>query len=166
VVKFSLRYTAIQVTDLDRALDFYLNVLGMRLTTRIKVPETNGELAIVKSEGSDHWLEINYYAGQEYRSGDELDHIAFEVPDLNEALSELKLKGIEAVSHVRDTKNSRWTYIADPDGNWIEIFQKKQQFDSRSGPASRKIARYHSNPCVIARQYPVGPVSLVHVASG
>jgi len=126
MVEFSLRYTAIRVTDLDRALDFYLNVLGMRLDTRIKVPETNGELAIVKSEGSNHWLEINWYADQEYRSGDELDHIAFEVPNLDEALSELKLKGIERISHLRDTKKSRWTYIADPDGNWIEIFQKKQ----------------------------------------
>ena len=126
LVKFYLRYTAIQVTALDRALDFYLNVLGMRLATRIKVPETNGELAIVKSEGSDHWLEINWYAGQEYRSGDELDHIAFEVPNLDEALSELKLKGIEPISYTRDTKSSRWTYVADPDGNWIEIFEKKQ----------------------------------------
>ena len=126
MVEFSLRYTAIRVTDLDRALDFYLNVLGMRLDTRIKVPETNGELAIVKSEGSNHWLEINWYADQEYRSGDELDHIAFEVPNLDEALSELKLKGIECISHLRDIKKSRWTYIADPDGNWIEIFQKKQ----------------------------------------
>ena len=132
MVKFSLRYTAIQVTDLDRALNFYLNVLEMRLAARIKVPETNGELAIVKSEGSDHWLEINWYAGQEYRSGDELDHIAFEVTNLDEALSELKLKGIEPVSHVRDTKNSRWTYIADPDGNWVEIFQKKQQSSKQS----------------------------------
>lgn len=133
MVRFSLRYTTIQVTDLNRALDFYLNVLGMSLSTRIKVPETNGELAIVKSDGSDHWLEINRYAGQEYRSGDELDHIAFEVPNLDKALSELRLKGIEPISYIRDTKNSRWTYVADPDGNWIEIFEKKQQSSSRSG---------------------------------
>ena len=136
-MKFSLRYTAIQVTDLDRALGFYLNVLGMRLATRIKVPETNGELAILKSEGSDHWLEINWYADQEYRSGDELDHIAFEVADLDEALSELKLKGIEPVSYIRDTKNSRWTYISDPDGNWVELFQSKQRSGSRTGPGPK-----------------------------
>lgn len=124
-VKFTLRYTAIQVTDLDRALNFYLNVLGMRLVTRIEVLETKGELAIVKSDGADHWLEINWYADQQYQSGDELDHVAFQVADLNEALSELKQKGIEPISYVRESKNSRWTYIADPDGIWIEIFQKK-----------------------------------------
>ena len=125
VVKFTLRYTAIQVTNLDRSLDFYLNVLGMRLVTRIKVPETKGELAIVKSDGADHWLEINWYADQQYQSGDELDHIAFQVASLDEALSELKQKGIEPISYVRESKNSRWTYIADPDGIWVEIFQKK-----------------------------------------
>ncbi len=124
--KFTLRYTGIRVTDLDRALGFYLNVLGMRMTARIKVPQTNGEFAVVKSEDSDHRLEINWYADQEYQSGDELDHIAFQVDDLDEALSELKSKGIEPVSYMRETPNSRWTYIADPDGIWIELYQKKR----------------------------------------
>lgn len=128
-MKFTLRYTAIQVKNLDRALDFYQNVLGLRVTTRIKVPETKGELAIVKSEGVDHWLEINWYADQEYQSGDELDHIAFQVEDLDAALSYLKSKGVEPVSYVRESKSSRWTYVADPDGIWIEIFQKKRQSD-------------------------------------
>jgi len=123
--KFTLRYTAIQVTDLDRALGFYLDILGMKLVTRVRVPETKGEFAIVKSEGAEHWLEINWYADQEYQSGNGLDHIAFQVEDLDEALSELKQKGIEPISHVRESKNSRWTYVADPDGIWIEIFQKK-----------------------------------------
>lgn len=128
-VKFTLRYTAIQVRDLDRALGFYENVLGLRVTTRIKVPETKGELAIITSEGVDHWLEINWYADQEYQSGDELDHIAFQVEDLDAALSYLKSKGVELVSYVRESENSRWTYVADPDGIWIEIYQKKRHSD-------------------------------------
>jgi len=60
-----------RVTDLDRAIDFYVNVLGMRLATRIKVPETKSRLATVRSEGSDHWLEINWYEGQQYQYADE-----------------------------------------------------------------------------------------------
>jgi len=124
-VEFTLRYTGIRVTDLDRALEFYSEILGMKLVTRIKVPETNGELAIVKSEGVDHWLEINWYADQKYSPGDELDHIAFQVANLDEALSYLKSKGIEPISYVRESKNSRWTYIPDPDGNWIEIYEEK-----------------------------------------
>lgn len=125
-VKFTLRYTAIQVRDLDRSLRFYMDVLGMRMSARIKVPETNGEFAVVRSEGSDHALEINWYADQEYRSGDELDHIAFQVPDLDEALAELKMKGFEPVAPMIETKHTRRTFIRDPDGIWIEIFQRKQ----------------------------------------
>lgn len=126
VASFTLRYTGIRVIDLDRALDFYLNVLGMELVARIKNPYTKGEFAHVKSQGSEHHIEINWYADQEYRLGDELDHIAFQVEDLNNALSYLKSKGFEPVSEIIETEHSRWTYITDPDGIWIEIYQKKQ----------------------------------------
>lgn len=98
----------------------------MKLVTRIKVPETKGELVIMKSEGSDHWLEINWYAEHQI-SGDQLDHLAFQVENLDHALAELQSKGISPISYTRESENSRWTYIADPDGVWIEIFQKKQK---------------------------------------
>jgi lactoylglutathione lyase len=80
------------VRDLDKAIAFYTDVLGMRLASRTKVAETKGEFAIVRSTESDHYLEINWYDGQVYNSGDELDHIAFEVDDLTAALSELAKK--------------------------------------------------------------------------
>jgi len=123
---FKLRYTAIQVQDLDRSIDFYTHVLGMRLTSRIKVPETRGEFAIVRSGGSDHYLEINWYENQQYRPGDELDHIAFEVMDLDATIHELSTMGIKPVSPLKESPSSKWAYIKDPDGIWIEIFQKKQ----------------------------------------
>jgi len=115
----------IRVRDLDRALKFYMDVLGMGMSARIKVPETKGEFAVMRLEGSDYALEINWYADQEYQAGDELDHMAFQVADLDEALSELRSKGIEPVSSMVETEHSRRTFITDPDGIWIEVFQKK-----------------------------------------
>ncbi len=123
---FKLRYTAIQVRNLERSIDFYTHVLGMHLTSRIKVPETRGEFATVRSGDSEHYLEINWYENQQYHSGDELDHIAFEVTDLDATLRELSAKGIRSVSEIKESPNSKWTYITDPDGIWIEIFQKKR----------------------------------------
>jgi lactoylglutathione lyase len=108
---FKLRYTAIQVRDLDRSINFYTHVLGMSLTSRIKVPETRGEFAIVRSGDSEHYLEINWYENQQYQPGDELDHIAFEVTDLDVALRELSAKGIRTVSELKESPNSKWTYI-------------------------------------------------------
>ncbi len=126
MVNFILQYTAIQVKDLEQSLRFYTDILGMKLTVRAKVQETKGEFAIVRSEGSNHWLEINWYEDTQYRQGDELDHIAFQVENLDEAVSELAAKGTQPVSYTRDMPNSRWTYIQDPNGIWIEIFEKKR----------------------------------------
>ena len=72
---FKLRYTGIQVRDLDSSLKFYTKILGMRVVSRVRVPETRGEFAVVRSDGCDHYLELNWYENQEYRSGDELDHM-------------------------------------------------------------------------------------------
>jgi catechol 2,3-dioxygenase-like lactoylglutathione lyase family enzyme len=54
-----------------------------------------------------------------------LDHIAFEVDDLNFILAKLGEKGVKPVSYMRESPRSRWTYITDPNGIWIELFQKK-----------------------------------------
>ena len=124
-MSFTLRYTAIQVRDLDLSLEFYTKILGMRMVSRIKVKETRGEFAVVKCEGCDHYLELNWYQNQEYRLGDELDHIAFEVVDLNLALAKLAEKGVKPISYTRESPRSPWTYISDPNGIWIELLQRK-----------------------------------------
>ncbi len=125
MVQFRLRYTAIEVRNLDHAIEFYTQAMGMKLINRINVPEKMGEFAILKSGDLEHWLEINSYEGHTYTSGDELDHIAFEVDNLDAALAELQPREIEPVSYIRETHQSRWTYISDPDGIWIELFQTK-----------------------------------------
>ena len=95
------------------------------MASRVNVQETKGEFAVVKCENCDHYLELNWYEHQEYRSGDELDHIAFEVDDLNLTLTRLAEKDVKPVSYTRESPRSRWTYITDPNGIWIELFQRK-----------------------------------------
>lgn len=128
-MKFSLAYTGIRVRDLDRSVEFYAHVLGMERLRRIKSPETDGEFAVLRSEGSSHWLEINWYAEASpvagpYREGDELDHLAFQVDDLDAALGYLKERGYPAVRGPIETKSTRWAYVKDPDGIWVEVFQR------------------------------------------
>lgn len=95
----------------------------MNVRSPKEIMQTNGEMAVLESNGSDHRLEITHYAGQAYAVRDQLDHIAFEVENLTEALTELKTKEIEPESYVRQSDNAKWTYIADPDGIWIELYQ-------------------------------------------
>lgn len=128
-MKFKFEYTGIRVRDLDRSIAFYTEVLGMKLLGRSKIPKTRGEVASVASEGNEHTLELNWYAddspvAEPYRSGDELDHLAFGVEDLEEAMAHLKERGYPEALRV-ETERSAWAYVKDPDGIYIEIFQSQ-----------------------------------------
>lgn len=118
-------YTGIRVRDMDRAIAFYTGVLGMKLTGRQRIEVAGGEVANLVSEEGGHELELNCYdRGSKfdtpYTPGEGLDHLAFSVPDLDRAEEELKRLGHRVVE-VLDTGKSRWFYIEDPDGNYIEF---------------------------------------------
>src|SRR5207244_7390886 len=81
------RYTGIRVRDLDRSIAFYTTVLGMRVTWRMKIRETGGEIAVLKSPHGSQRLELNWYPPRgrylAYRRGDEVDHLAFPGPGVD-----------------------------------------------------------------------------------
>ncbi|HYK93300.1 MAG TPA: VOC family protein [Thermoplasmata archaeon] len=119
-------YTGIRVRDLDESIQFYTKVLGMSLTGRTRIAATGGEAADLQSEPNGPRLELNFYpAGSPhappFAPGEGLDHLAFQVPDLNAALEEAKRAGHPPVLEVAGP-NSRWVYITDPNGLYIELF--------------------------------------------
>lgn len=126
-MQFTFAYTGIRVQDLDRSVAFYSKVLGLKLLGRSKIPKTGGEVASLASEGKGHVLELNWYADDSdlagaYRGGEELDHLAFGVEDLEAALDHLEEQGHPEVLRV-ETENSVWAYVKDPDGIYIELFE-------------------------------------------
>jgi len=127
-LKAKLIYTGIRVKDLDKSIEFYTEILGMKLTGRSKIEATGGETAGLVSEDGGHLLELNYYPkGSKFQTtyapGEGLDHLAFQVEDLKKALAEAERAGYPAVLDMK-TKTSRWTYIKDPNGIYIELFGK------------------------------------------
>src|SRR5881296_304279 len=74
-------YTGVEVRDMDRAIAFYTKGMGMELLDRHEIPATKGEVAALRSKGSEQILELNWYPRRRYRSGSELDHLAFDVGD-------------------------------------------------------------------------------------
>jgi lactoylglutathione lyase len=123
-VGMGFRYTGIRVRDLDRSIDFYTNVLGMRVTWRMKIRETGGEIAVLKSPRGKQRLELNWYPPRgryrRYRQGDELDHIAFAVPNVDAFLREHRPKFKVAMKPFNEGSD-RLAYVTDPDGVWIEL---------------------------------------------
>lgn len=114
----------IPVKDLQESIDFYVNVLGMHLEGPYTNAETKGEIAILKSTGVNVGLELNYYPRDPYHTpytvGDGLDHLAFKVKNLDDALSEAKRLGYPCILEVT-TRHDRYAFIEDPNGIWIEL---------------------------------------------
>jgi len=125
-MKAKLIYTGIRVKDMERSVEFYTKLLEMKVTGRTKIEATKGETVGLASEEGGHLLELNYYGkGSEfdtkYGVGEGLDHLAFQVDDLKKAIAEAEKAGYPVVLDMK-TKKSRWTYIKDPNGIYIELF--------------------------------------------
>lgn len=127
-MKAKLIYTGIRVKDMEKSVEFYTKVLGMKVTGRTKIESTKGETVGLVSEAGGHLLELNYYGkgsnfDTKYGVGEGLDHLAFMVDDLKKAVAEAEKAGYPAVLDMK-TKTSHWTYIQDPNGIYIELFGK------------------------------------------
>lgn len=119
-------YVGIRVKDLQASTEFYTTVLHMKVTGRGTIASTQGETVGLQSEDGGFVLELNYYApgspyGTAYVAGDGLDHLAFKVDDLDAALEAARAHGYPVLrEHAAD--GTRWAFIADPNGIWIELF--------------------------------------------
>ena len=125
-MKAKLTYTGIRVRDLDASIRFYTTVLGMTVRARGVLEPTGGTVADLASDPDGAVLELNYYPpGSEFDSafvaGEGLDHLGFQVEDLDRAVAEASKAGHPVVHEVRSGPK-RWVYIEDPNGIWIELF--------------------------------------------
>jgi lactoylglutathione lyase len=94
----------------------------MKLMGRYKIHETNGEIADLMSPEGNQKLELNWYPDkEEYLNGDEVDHLAFEVEDVDLAFADLVNQGVEVALIPFNEGNGRLAFIKDPDGVWIEL---------------------------------------------
>jgi lactoylglutathione lyase len=126
VMKSKFTYVGIRVTDLQRSIDFYTGVLGMQVTGRGKIEQTKGETVGLQNEKDGFILELNHYEkgspyNTRYVTGEGLDHLAFKIDDLDKALEEARKAGHRTILEMK-ADGSRWAYIEDPDGIWIELF--------------------------------------------
>lgn len=124
-------HTMLRVGDLQRSIDFYTNVLGMKLLRQKDYPDGQFTLAFVgyqpESEGAVIELTYNWDT-EKYDLGEGYGHIALEVDDVYQATEEIRQRGGKIL---RDAgpMNAGTTIIAfveDPDGYPIELIGKKQ----------------------------------------
>ena len=125
-----LLHTMIRVGDLQRSIDFYTEILGMKLLRQKDYPDGRFTLAFVgygdESENSVIELTHNWDTDQ-YDMGNGFGHLAIEVDDVYQATDKIRQKGGEII---RDAgpMNAGTTIIAfvrDPDGYEIELLGPK-----------------------------------------
>jgi lactoylglutathione lyase len=124
-------HTMLRVGDLDRSLEFYTAVLGMKLLRQKDYPDGKFTLAFVGygDESDNAVIELTHnWDTERYDLGDGYGHIALEVDDVYQATDEIRRRGGKIV---RDAgpMNAGTTIIAfieDPDGYPIELIGRKQ----------------------------------------
>ena len=122
-------HTMLRVGDLQRALDFYIGVLGMKLLRKRDYPEGRFTLAFVGygEEAETAVLELthNWDTGS-YQLGNAYGHVAIEVEDAYKACDEVKKRGGKVSREAGPMKHGTTViaFVEDPDGYKIEFIQR------------------------------------------
>ena len=124
-------HTMLRVGDLDRAVKFYTEVLGMRLLRRNDRPDQKYTLAFVGYESEDRSavLELTYnYGVDKYDLGAGFGHIALEMPDVKKACDYVRAKGGTVTREAGPVKGGSTViaFVQDPDGYKIEFIERRR----------------------------------------
>ena len=123
-------HTMIRVGDLDRSIDFYTRVLGMKLLRRKDYPEGKFTLAFVgfAPEGEQACIELTYnWDVNSYDKGTAFGHIAIGVDDVYQACETIKTAGGKIRREPAPMKHGATViaFVEDPDGYLIELLAKR-----------------------------------------
>lgn len=119
-------HTMLRVTDLEQSIEFYCDVMGMKLLRRKDYPEGKFTLAFVGygDETENTVLELTHnWDTNQYDMGNAYGHIAIEVEDVYAACDAIKAKGGNVVREAGPMKggSSILAFVKDPDGYMVEL---------------------------------------------
>jgi lactoylglutathione lyase len=123
-------HTMLRTGNLQRSIDFYTQVLGMRLLRQKDYPDGEFTLAFLGygDETDSTVIELTYNWGVEhYDIGNAYGHIAIEVDDVYQAADQIRQQGGKILREA-GPMNAGTTIIAfveDPDGYPIELIGRK-----------------------------------------
>lgn len=122
----SLTHVGVGVSDLPKALHFYVDQLGMKEAFRLKKADGSPLLIYLHVANSNSFVEL--FPGQNTSSPEPMiHHMGFVVKDLAATLHRLKDRGypLEADAFEKASKvagdGTKYYFVSDPDGNHIEL---------------------------------------------
>jgi lactoylglutathione lyase len=116
-------HTMVRVADLDAALAFYCDALGLTALRRHDVPEGRFTLVFLAAPGDESaQVELTYnWDPETYTGGRNFGHLAYAVDDIYAACARLQAAG---VTINRPPRDGRMAFVRSPDGISIELLQR------------------------------------------
>jgi lactoylglutathione lyase len=123
-------HTMLRVGDLQRSVDFYTKLLGMKELRRRDVPDGKYTLAFLgySDDPSGAEIELTYnYGVEKYELGTAFGHLAVGVPDVAAACDSVRRGGGKVTREAGPVKfgTTVIAFVEDPDGYKIELVQRQ-----------------------------------------
>ena len=124
-------HAAFNVSDMDKAVQFYHDVFGFEKAFEMAHPVTGEPWIVYLHAGGSQFIEL-FYGGvnpQEYKDGNiGYSHICFEVADINKTAEQIVKAGAVLDSPVSPGLDKNWQcWTHDPDNNRIELMQMEEE---------------------------------------
>ncbi len=126
-------HTSIRTSNMNKSIDFYTKLMGLKLLGRREIPQNNAEIAFLqdpKAKGST--LELTFYRKQkEFIQADYenrlFDHLAFEVENMQKTIAIIRQNKVTITDepYTLGPGGSTIAFIEDPDGTLIELIERK-----------------------------------------
>ncbi len=127
---FGLLHTMLRVNDLQKSVDFYTRLLGMKLLRARDVPGGKYSLAFVgygdESQGAVIELTYNWGRDKPYEPGTAFGHLAIGMPDVKAVCDKLAVEGVKIPRPPGPVQHGTTViaFVDDPDGYKIELIQR------------------------------------------
>ncbi len=115
-----LAHVCFIVRDLDASIAFYRDKLGMKEAFPF-LKDDGTRFGVYLHVGARNFIELFVGKPEPYNDKQSYRHICLEVEDIQFAVKTLRKKGVE-VTDVKMGSDKSWqAWLADPDGNKIEL---------------------------------------------
>jgi lactoylglutathione lyase/glyoxylase I family protein len=115
-----IAHNCYRVADLEASVEFYRDKLGLKEVFDF-VNESGKRTGLYVHVGGRNFIEL--FEGAVPGQGGSFQHICLEVDDINQAVATLGDRGVDCSEPKLGNDRSWQSWIADPDGNRIELHQ-------------------------------------------
>lgn len=118
-------HTRMRVNDLEKTLQFYEQVFGLKVTRRHESPR-GSKLAFLAVPNSEEEIEITYFPGSgPVNVQEDLMHLAFEVESMETFQKHLQTIGVElSDGPTQSSSGSVFAFVDAPEGYEIEVIER------------------------------------------